>query len=75
MVRFLHRGESGEMHAGGAGPADALAAVRPSGRGRGEVRGKKRPTAKEAMAHPFFDEVRNLVSSNTRMKFGDWTKV
>mgnify|MGYP002901024042 FL=1 len=28
-----------------------------------------RPTAKEAMAHPFFDEVRDLVSSNTRMKF------
>jgi len=29
-----------------------------------------RPTAKEAMMHPFFNEVRDLVSSNTRMKFG-----
>lgn len=29
-----------------------------------------RPTAKEAMAHPYFDDVRELVESNTRMKFG-----
>lgn len=51
------------------GLADAAASVRPPGRSVFRDATQLRPTAKEAMAHPFFDEVRDLVSSNTRMKF------